>query len=68
MKELVPCPNACGSRFLCRVCKGDVKGKIPAAMMVEYELLNIDGFGISSRTPNDWCTAVDALRKRHGYE
>lgn len=70
--ELVPCPNACdpdnGPRFRCRVCLGGVRGKVTAAMSVEYELLNIADFDdFELRPANDWCTAVDALRKRHGY-
>lgn len=68
--ELVPCPQKHTTvntrKYLkCRVCHGSTgPWLVSAALSVEYALLDIDG--LHYRSPNEWCDAVDALRKRHG--
>lgn len=70
-QDLVPCPHSVyafsgGPNKGCHIChvRRD-HGLVPAAMVVEYELL---GLGKSKQgiTVNGWIQKVADLRKRHG--
>lgn len=67
-QELVKCPNSYHGLKAdrCRVCWGWPGATVPAALSVEYELLNIDRKDYTGQPRDTWGVAVDALRKRHG--